>query len=212
MEEWQRLSLRLWYAFTGSSSKLSSRLGCCVKVKGAWVVCCESRRACEEADKGSTDGILWDQCSRLKPSYEFHFEGFSNFSPSVEGLVQIQDVNARIEKWNTKLVLNLCMNYMLHVSSTMWRIKNQPSNSTSCSDNALRLLVLVLGTLNWGLQVMSSFSIWGCILKGYFEREIFWRAKSRLKGIEDFNLKHCMGSMNGENRLLVTYDPVEFEE
>ena len=27
------------------------------------------------------------QCSRLKPSYEFHFEGLSNFSPSVERLV-----------------------------------------------------------------------------------------------------------------------------
>jgi hypothetical protein len=32
------------------------------------------------------------QCSRLKPSYEFHYEGLSNFSPSVEVLVQIQDV------------------------------------------------------------------------------------------------------------------------
>jgi hypothetical protein len=27
------------------------------------------------------------QCSRLKPSYEFHLEGLSNFSPSIEGLV-----------------------------------------------------------------------------------------------------------------------------
>ena len=29
----------------------------------------------------------------LKPSYEFHFEGLSNFSHPVEGLVQIQDVH-----------------------------------------------------------------------------------------------------------------------
>jgi hypothetical protein len=29
------------------------------------------------------------QCSRLKPSYEFHFEGLSNVSPVVERLVQI---------------------------------------------------------------------------------------------------------------------------
>ena len=36
------------------------------------------------------------QCSRLKPSYEFHFEGLSNFSLSVKGLAQIQDVNPRI--------------------------------------------------------------------------------------------------------------------
>ena len=75
---------------------------------------------------------------------------------------------------------------MRHVSNTMWRIKNQPSNSASCSDNALvRLLVLVVGRLNWGLQVTSSsFSIRGWVLKGCFERRIFRRAKSRLKGIE----------------------------
>jgi hypothetical protein len=36
------------------------------------------------------------QCSRLKPPYEFHFEGLSNFSASIEGLVRIQDVNPRI--------------------------------------------------------------------------------------------------------------------
>ena len=35
----------------------------------------------------------------------------------------------------------------------------------------------------------SSFSIWGCIMKGCFERGIFGRAKSRVKGIEDFNLE-----------------------
>ena len=41
--------------------------------------------------------ISWsNQCSRLKPSYEFHFEGLSNFSSSIEGLVQIQDVDLRI--------------------------------------------------------------------------------------------------------------------
>jgi hypothetical protein len=37
-----------------------------------------------------------NQGSRLKPSYEFQFEGLSNFKPSVEGLVQIQNVNPRI--------------------------------------------------------------------------------------------------------------------
>ena len=77
---------------------------------------------------------------------------------------------------------------MVHVSSTMWRIKNQPSNSTSCSDNALSLLVLVVGWLYWELQVTSSFSTWGCVLKGCFARDMFWRAESRLKGIEDFDL------------------------
>ena len=75
----------------------------------------------------------WVRCSRLKPSYEFHSEGLSNFSPSVERLVQIQDVNPRIcRNENTELVLNLCMKCMVHVSNTMRRFKNHPSNSTSC--------------------------------------------------------------------------------
>jgi hypothetical protein len=82
------------------------------------------------------------------------------------------------------------MNYMVHVSSSMWKIKNQPSNSTSCSDNALHLLVLVAGRVYWGLQVTSLFSIWCYVLKGYFERSIFWRAKSCLNGIEEFSCEH----------------------
>jgi hypothetical protein len=118
--------------------------------------------------------------------YKFQFEALSYFNSSIKGLIQIQDVNLRIyiemkDKTHIKLVHEF---YMIHVSSTMWRIKNQPSNSTSWSDNTLRLLVLVAGILYWGLQVTSSFSIWGCILKGCFERGIFRRAKPRLKGIE----------------------------
>ena len=72
---------------------------------------------------------------------------------------------------------------MVHVSSTMWRIKNQPSNSTSCSDNALHLLVLVTCNLYWGLQVTSSFSIWGCILKGQITFEGHWRHQSWTLGV-----------------------------
>ena len=42
----------------------------------------------------------------------------------------------------------------------------------------------------WGLQVTSSISFWGCIWKGCLERGVLWRANSRLKAIEDFNLEH----------------------
>ena len=120
------------------------------------------------------------QCSKLKPSYEFHFEGLWNFCPSVEGLVQIQDVNPRIYKWYTKLILNLFMNYVVHVFSTMWRIKNQACNPTSCSDNALQFLVLVADRLYWGLQVTtSSFSIWSCVPKGYW-REVYFEGHYRV--------------------------------
>jgi hypothetical protein len=135
-----------------------------------------------------------NQCSRLKPSYEFSFWKalkFQSFRWRVGSNPRRQSKNIyrnEIQNW----ILNLCMNYMVHVSSTMSRIKNQPSNSASWDDNALCLLVLVAGKLYWRLQVTPSFSSWGCVLKGYFERGIiFWRAESRLKGIEDFNLEHC---------------------
>ena len=72
---------------------------------------------------------------------------------------------------------------MVHDSNTTSRIKNQPSNSISCSDNALRLLVLVTDVLYRGLQVTPSFPIWNCVLKGCFEKGIYferpnhvWRA------------------------------------
>ena len=42
----------------------------------------------------------------------------------------------------------------------------------------------------------SSFSSWGCVLKGCFERRVFRRAKLRLKGIEDFNLEHLSARPN----------------
>ena len=87
---------------------------------------------------------------------------------------------------------------LVHVSSTMWRIKNQPSNSTSSGDNAVRLLVLVAGILYWGLQVMSSLSIRGCVLKGCFERGIFWRAKvtfGRVSKTSNLNIAKISRSM-----------------
>ena len=143
---------------------------------------------CGERDRAYN--VDENQCSRLQPSYEFCFEGSQISALQLKGWFKSKTSIQEYRKWNTKLILNLCMNYMVHVSSTMWRIKNQPSKSISCSDNALCLLVLVAGISYWGLQVTSSFSIWGCIMKGCFERGIFWRAKSWLKGIEDFNLEH----------------------
>ena len=81
-------------------------------------------------------------CSRLKPSYEFHTEGSQILALQLKGWfkskMSIQEYRNEIQ-----IRLNLCMNYMVHASNTIWRIKNQPSNSTSCSDNALRLLVLM---------------------------------------------------------------------
>jgi hypothetical protein len=140
--------------------------------------------------------------------------------------IQIQDVNPRIHNWNTKLMLNLRMNYMVHISnSIMWRIKNQPSNSTSCIDNTLRLLVLVVGILNRGLQVISSsFSIWDCILKSCFERDVYfeglnhvWKALKTSILSTDHNMQHgvCAEShailLLGSTRLCLCVTSLTFE-
>ena len=131
------------------------------------------------------------------PHMSFILKGSQISALQLKGWFNSKTSIQEYENGNTKLIFNLCMNYMVHVSSTMWRIKNQSSNSISCSDNALRLLVLVMGILCWGLQVTSSFSNWGCVLKGGFERGIFWRAKLRLKGIEDFKLEQwSQGSLH----------------
>ena len=72
-------------------------------------------------------------------------------------------------------------------------------------------VVLVAGNFNWGLQMTSSLSIWGCVLKGGYEEGIIWRAKLCLKGVEDFNLEHCTHTywcgplVNGEYQQGVTF-------
>ena len=70
---------------------------------------------------------------------------FQSFKCTVGSNPRRQSKNIEMKhKIHIKLVYEF---YMIHVSSVMGRIKNQPSNSTSCNDNALRLLVLVLGRL-----------------------------------------------------------------
>ena len=147
----------------------------------------------------------WDQCSRLKPSYEFHFWRALKFQPfnwRVGSNPRRQSKNLEKEIQNS--YYNLCMNYMVHVSSTMWKkIKNQPSNSTSCSDNALaRLLVLVVG------QVTSSFSIWCCVLKGCFERGIF--SNGQIAFEEHWRLQSwtMLASMLGLTNMSGTWDSI----
>ena len=66
----------------------------------------------------------------------------------------------------------------------MWRIQNEPCNSTSYSHSALRLLIVFAGRFYWGLhQVTSSFSIWGCVLKGQIAFEGHRRLQSWTLGL-----------------------------
>ena len=74
------------------------------------------------------------------------------------------------------------LNYKVHVSSKMRRIKNQPSNSTSCSDNALRLLVLVAGILHWGLWVYVFFFNSRLCHEGLFLREVYFEGPNHVEG------------------------------
>jgi hypothetical protein len=77
----------------------STRSGC--REESVWI----THKTTLKFNSSDPQSFTCLQCSRLKPSYEFHFEGFSNFRPSIERLVQIQDINPRILKWTTKLIL-----------------------------------------------------------------------------------------------------------
>ena len=85
--------------------------------------------------------------------------------------VQFQSVNPRMSNWNTKFILNSCMNHMIRVSGI---------------NHLTLLLVVTMRCICWFLWR----AIWTCVSKGCFGNDIFWRAKSCLKGIEDFNLEH----------------------
>ena len=132
----------------------------------------------------------------MQPSYEFHFEGLSNFSSSVEELVQIEDVNPRIYINEIQNSYQTCAWITwIHVSNTMWR-------NLGIKHLAL-LLVVTEPSARWFLwrtdctedfKWRLHFAIWGCVLKGLFWEGYyiyFERPKSRLKGIEGFNLEHC---------------------
>ena len=82
-------------------------------------------------------------------------------------------------KLHTKLVHGF---YKVHVFSTMWRTENQPSNSTSCSDNALHLSILVVGRLYRGLQVTSSFFNLGLRFEGLFWERYILKGQITFEG------------------------------
>ena len=65
----------------------------------------------------------------------------------------------------------------------MRSVKNQPSNSTSCSDNVLRLLVLMIaGKVYSWLQVMSSFCNLGLHFEGLFRERYILEGQIAFEG------------------------------
>ena len=69
---------------------------------------------------------------------------------------------------------------MVHVSSTMWQIKDQPSNSTSWSDYTLQLLVLVaayyIENFKWHLHFQFGIAFWRIVL-----REVYFEEQNRIQ-------------------------------
>ena len=67
--------------------------------------------------------------------------------------------------------------------------KNQPSNSTSCSDNAHACWFLwcvhYIQDLKWRLHFQIGVAFEG----------LFWERNIILKGVEDFNLEHCPSTL-----------------
>ena len=123
----------------------------------------------------------------------FILKGSHIWRSLVEGLVRVQDVVLRIWWWKRnakKIVLNwVHVNYMGHGFSIIivWRMKNRPFDSTFWGDDdgPYICVVLVVGGLYRGLQVTSSVFDSGLRLGGFLGgRGMFWRAESRLKGID----------------------------
>ena len=76
------------------------------------------------------------------------------------------------------------MNHMVHVSSTMWRTENRPSTVTL-------LLVATFPYTCWFLWWTNYIDKFKWRLPFPFG-VAFWRAKSSLKGIKDFDLEHWL--------------------
>ena len=97
------------------------------------------------------------------PRMSFILKGSQISTLQVKGWFKIQDINPRLWKWNTKLILNMYMNCTVHVSSTM--VKNQESTIY------ILFLVVTVPDAWWFLwradyveDFKSSYSIWGCYI------------------------------------------------
>jgi hypothetical protein len=124
-------------------------------------------------------------------------EGLSNFSPSVERLIQSQDVNQELNLYQTCAWI---MWYMFLVQCEESRINHLTPLLVETMPYACWLWwwAYCIEDFKWRLHVQSKVAFW----RVFWERGIFWRATSRLKGIEDFNLEHCRSSVTRPQSVL----------
>jgi hypothetical protein len=116
------------------------------------------------------------------PHMSFILKGSQISALQLKGWFKSKTSIQEYRNGNTKLILNLCMNYMVHVSSTIWKIRNRSSNSISCSDNALSLWFLWraynVEDFKWRLHFQIGVAFWRVVLREvYFEGPNYvWRA------------------------------------
>ena len=116
--------------------------------------------------------------------------GVQDWSPHLNSIWRaISNPRRQFQKleMNIMLILHLCMIHVVHVSNTMWRIKNQPSNSMPYACWFL-WRAYNIEDFKWRLHFHFGVAFWRVV----FEIGMFWRAKPHWKGIEDFNLEHCL--------------------
>ena len=68
---------------------------------------------------------------------------------------------------------------MVHVSRTVWRVGNQATNSASCVDNALCLLVLVSGKVYWGFKWRLHFQ-YGVAFRRVLLGEVYFEGPNHI--------------------------------
>ena len=104
------------------------------------------------------------QCSRLKPSYEFHFEGLSNLSALVEGLVQIQDVKSKNIEMKYKTHIKLV--HKFYGACFQYNVKNLLKNQEE--NNVTYLLILI-----WMYYRGGTFSKKSCLANKFLNIAIY---------------------------------------
>ena len=139
----------------------------------------------------SSSSRIWLTCSMFQdwsPHMSFILKGSQISAFQLKGWLNPRRQSKNI-KMTYKLILNLCRNYVVHVLSTMWRIKNQPSNCTSWSDNALRLLVVVAGRVYISRTSSDIFILnLGLRLKGCFLREVYFEGPNCIWSLQSWKL------------------------
>ena len=183
---WRRTNQRLWvFGVPRSPSGMNLSIGLKFRVTShtsqepwPWDCLWEPKRKCPKVVPSSVQD--WSSHMRfiLKGSQILVFQLKCWFKSKTS----IQKYRNEIYK----LILTLCMNYMVHVSVQCEELR---------IDHLILLLVVTMPYVCWLLWRANYNEGFEWRLRFQFG-VAFWRPISRLKGIEDFNLEHCLGPLH----------------